>query len=66
MENEFGAPKLVDRSSFQAELETLRVREKAHTREGETWEDSPAGWPQPRKASSICEPMDVPLLSGLA
>ena len=29
------APKSVDRSSFQAELEKLRVREKAHTREGD-------------------------------
>jgi predicted dithiol-disulfide oxidoreductase (DUF899 family) len=29
-----GAPKIVDRSTFQAELDALRVREKAHTREG--------------------------------
>src|SRR5215471_3176976 len=29
------APKTVDRSTFQAELESLRVREKAHTREGD-------------------------------
>jgi predicted dithiol-disulfide oxidoreductase (DUF899 family) len=28
-------PRIVDRSSFQAELEALRVREKAHTREGD-------------------------------
>jgi predicted dithiol-disulfide oxidoreductase (DUF899 family) len=31
-----GAPKVVDRSRFQAELDALRVREKAHTREGDT------------------------------
>ena len=30
-----GAPKAVDRNSFQAELDALRVREKAHTREGD-------------------------------
>jgi predicted dithiol-disulfide oxidoreductase (DUF899 family) len=33
--NELGAPKLVDRSTFQAELDALRLREKAHTREGD-------------------------------
>ncbi|HEX4219243.1 MAG TPA: DUF899 family protein [Acidimicrobiales bacterium] len=30
-----GLPPIVDRDSFQAELEQLRVREKAHTREGD-------------------------------
>src|SRR3982074_768166 len=30
-----GAPKIVDRSTFQADLDALRVREKAHTREGD-------------------------------
>ena len=29
------APGVVDRSTFQAELDALRVREKAHTREGD-------------------------------
>ena len=29
------APKIVDRSTFQAELDALRVREKAHMREGD-------------------------------
>jgi len=33
--NEFGVPAAVDRSTFQAELDALRVREKAHTREGD-------------------------------
>ena len=33
--NELGAPKIVDRSAFQAELDALRVREKAHTRKGD-------------------------------
>ena len=33
--NEFGVPAVVDRSTFQAELDALRVREKAHTREGD-------------------------------
>src|SRR3977135_2372312 len=32
---EFGVPAVVDRSTFQAELDALRVREKAHTREGD-------------------------------
>ena len=27
-----GAPQIVDRRTFQADLDTLRVREKAHTR----------------------------------
>src|SRR3984885_7249758 len=35
MSADLGAPKLVDRSAFQAELDALRVREKAHTREGD-------------------------------
>src|SRR5712675_2255014 len=35
MGDELGAPKIVDRSTFQAELDALRVREEAHTREGD-------------------------------
>ena len=35
MRDELGAPKIVDRSTFQTELDVLRVREKAHTREGD-------------------------------
>ena len=35
MRNEIGVPAVVDRSIFQAELDALRVREKAHTREGD-------------------------------
>src|SRR5919109_2160960 len=35
MRNEFGIPAVVDRGTFQAELDALRVREKAHTREGD-------------------------------
>jgi predicted dithiol-disulfide oxidoreductase (DUF899 family) len=35
MKDELGAPKIVDRSTFQADLDALRVREKAHTREGD-------------------------------
>jgi len=30
-----GAPRIVDRGTFQAELDALRVREKAHMREGD-------------------------------
>jgi predicted dithiol-disulfide oxidoreductase (DUF899 family) len=30
-----GAPKIVDRRTFQAEIDTLRLREKAHMREGD-------------------------------
>src|SRR5438552_15532374 len=32
MREELGAPKIVDRSTFQTELYALLVREKAHTR----------------------------------
>ncbi len=35
MKNELGVPTVVDRGTFQAELDALRVREKAHTREGD-------------------------------
>jgi predicted dithiol-disulfide oxidoreductase (DUF899 family) len=35
MRDELGAPKIVDRSTFHAELDALRVQEKAHTREGD-------------------------------
>ena len=35
MTDELAAPKVVDRSTFQAELDALRVREKAQTREGD-------------------------------
>src|SRR5689334_8897506 len=35
MRDELGAPQIVDRSTFQAELNALRIREKAHTREGD-------------------------------
>jgi len=35
MNDEPGAPEVVDRSAFQAELDALRVREKAHTKEGD-------------------------------
>jgi len=33
--DELTAPKIVDRRTFQADLDALRVREKAHTREGD-------------------------------
>jgi predicted dithiol-disulfide oxidoreductase (DUF899 family) len=33
--NNYATPKVVDRATFQAELEALRVREKIHTREGD-------------------------------
>jgi predicted dithiol-disulfide oxidoreductase (DUF899 family) len=35
MRDELGAPRVVDRNTFQAELDALRVREKARTREGD-------------------------------
>jgi predicted dithiol-disulfide oxidoreductase (DUF899 family) len=35
MSNELGVPEVVDHGTFQAELDALRVREKAHTREGD-------------------------------
>ena len=34
-EDELGTPSVVDRSIFQTELDALRAREKAHTREGD-------------------------------
>ncbi len=35
MRDDLGAPRAVDRAAFEAELDALRVREKAHTREGD-------------------------------
>ncbi len=35
MEDELGAPPIVDRGTFEDELDALRVREKAHTKEGD-------------------------------
>jgi len=35
MRDELGAPQVVDRRTFQAELDALRMREKAHTRDGD-------------------------------
>jgi predicted dithiol-disulfide oxidoreductase (DUF899 family) len=35
MSADVGTPALVDRAAFQSELDALRVREKAHTREGD-------------------------------
>jgi len=35
MSDELAGPKIADRNTFQAELDALRVREKAHTREGD-------------------------------
>ncbi|MGA6970129.1 MAG: DUF899 family protein [Candidatus Binatus sp.] len=35
IKDESGAPQVVDRNTFQAELDALRVREKAHTKEGD-------------------------------
>lgn len=32
---DLGAPRIVDRATFQAELDALRLREKAHTRESD-------------------------------
>jgi predicted dithiol-disulfide oxidoreductase (DUF899 family) len=33
--DKLGAPEIVDRATFQAELDALRVREKAHSKEGD-------------------------------
>jgi predicted dithiol-disulfide oxidoreductase (DUF899 family) len=35
MNDELTGPKIVDRSTFQSELDALRIREKAHMREGD-------------------------------
>jgi predicted dithiol-disulfide oxidoreductase (DUF899 family) len=35
MNDDLAAPRIVDRNAFQAELDALRVREKAHTRQGD-------------------------------
>ncbi len=35
MKDQLAAPNIVDRGAFQAELDALRLREKAHTREGD-------------------------------
>ena len=34
-DGDLAAPKVVDRAAFQAEVDALRIREKAHTHEGD-------------------------------
>ena len=34
-DQDMAIPSVVDRATFQAELDALRIREKAHTREGD-------------------------------
>ena len=41
-------PKVVDRSIFQAELDALRIREKAHTKEATQLRPPAAGSPWSR------------------
>jgi predicted dithiol-disulfide oxidoreductase (DUF899 family) len=53
MKDELGAPKIVDRSTFQAELDALRVREKAHTREGDAIAAARRGLPMVEVDPSI-------------
>lgn len=43
--DEPGASKIVDRSTFQGEFDALRVREKAHTHEGDAIAAAPDGSP---------------------
>lgn len=35
MRDDLGAPRIVDRSTFQAKLDALRSREKSHMKEGD-------------------------------
>ena len=35
MKDELAAPQIADRRTFETELDALRVREKAHTHEGD-------------------------------
>ena len=75
MRDERGAPKIVDRSTFQAELDALRVREKAHTREGDAIAAAADGspwsrWTVPHRslanvARSVFR-LTVSLMSGVA
>jgi hypothetical protein len=51
---ELGAPKVVDRSTFQAELNALRAREKAHTREGTPLQPPADGSPWSRWMVPLC------------
>src|SRR5215472_10512729 len=48
MAHQLGAPRVVDRSTFHAELDALRVREKAHTREGDAIAGRPPTAPHGR------------------
>jgi hypothetical protein len=49
LRDEFGAPKTVDRSTFQAQLDALRT---VYGRQ-EMWEDTPTGWPQRFKGKQV-------------
>jgi predicted dithiol-disulfide oxidoreductase (DUF899 family) len=69
MSAELGAPPIAERSTFQAELDALRVREKAHTREGDAHCSRPptaphgrGGWTTPligeRGATTLVDAFD--------
>ena len=44
MSDECGVPKIADRATFQVQLDTLRVREKAHTHEGDAMSQPVGGF----------------------
>jgi predicted dithiol-disulfide oxidoreductase (DUF899 family) len=48
MRHELGAAKILDRATFQAELDGLRVLEKAHTRAGDAIAAAPRRLPTHR------------------
>jgi predicted dithiol-disulfide oxidoreductase (DUF899 family) len=48
MRDKLGAPKIVDRRTFQVELDALQAREKAHTREGDAIAGARGGCPWSR------------------
>lgn len=57
MRDELGVPEVVDRSTFHAELDALRVRGKAHTREGDAIADARrrlpwSSWTVPHRSSA--------------
>ena len=49
-----GLPVVVEREAFQSELDSLRIREKAHTREGDAIRPPDAGFPWWRWTETSC------------
>jgi hypothetical protein len=64
MRHERGAPKILDRATFQAESDALRVREKAHPRADDAIAAAPGGCPRTEMISNMTVSIDRDVTPG--